>query len=301
MDYTRDADDNFRGNFGYETFDQTVHIPYIFRGEEKYCSQKILRWHIEHLNIKLNPKLTDFTQLFGNFEMNRNEARLFEEINRFHNDCLYPFIFRPLDKLVELSDVGDIFTFLRECEQKSTVGEQYDMKSDVGLIQIQWKASGNDDEWMDIVWPYISKGTKHYVPSHLLNGSSILSASIVLDGIDVMYMRFLYTVLKREIPEKDFKIPCIELDDALAHSMSSNGHTLYRYDKNYWPTKKRTSPNTMPLMNNNDLQFFTKQLDLKPVEKVSKPTVAMTAAMDSPEKVDSHKDASEQEETTQVH
>lgn len=262
-----DAGDDI-GKFGYETLDIKQHIPYIFRAGEKVCATKVFQWHIDRLNIKLNPALAQFPYLMGH-EMNRCDAILYNEINQWHNNTLYPFLFRVPDTLVKLSDVCDIFKFVQDCDKKTKLGEQHAM--DAGLIHIKCTAPGDtDDEPTNLytVWPYISKDKKRYVPiAFLTDSSSTLSATIVLEGIDVMYMRYLYVVLKCDIPKSEFNIPCVELDDALAKALSATDVT-YECDDSYWPTKKRSPPpQAMPLsvllgshikkLNNNNVAFFT--------------------------------------------
>lgn len=293
------TDENRSGKFGYEILDKNQYIPYIYRGNEKFCPVKVLQWHIDRLNIKANPGVSAYPYLTS-YEMYRGDAILFNEINQWHNNYLYPYIFRASDKLIKSSDCRDMFVFICDCEQKSHFGELYVMRAGAGLMQIQWKTP-QSDELMESVWPFISKDGKRYVPVEFLKESChALSATIVLNGIDVMYMRYLYTALKHDTSKMDFKMPCIELDEAISHLLSVNDST-YVFDDNYWPTKKRTAPKALlpsqplpsgprsmmsPLLlgsriknlNNNHLDFFSKkQTNTDRVKVVSEATKTATA------------------------
>lgn len=313
MDDARNTDENPCGKFGYEILCQNQYIPYIFRGDKKFCATKVIQCHIDKFNVNFNPILNKFPYLTG-YEMYEREAFLWNDINIWHNNNKYPIFFRTGDTLMQLSDVCDIFQFIEDCNQKSKLGDRYEMVSGAGLMQIQWTTTENG-ELMDTVWPYILKGKKRYVPVEFLNGSCTLSSTIVLNGIVIMYMRYLYTVLKREIPKKDEQMVCVELDEALAHSLSNNDHT-YHFNENYWPTQKRPAlkvPSLPPLLtlenhikklNNNNLAFFSKthtNVDQTKMSSGKVATVTAAAPVISSEKVnDTSENARKVESNTKV-
>lgn len=313
MNDTQDASEDRIGQFGYAALGHKRYIPYIFHGKEKVCATKVFQWHIDELHIQLNPMLAQFPYLLGN-EMSSDDAALYNEINQWHNNYLYPITFRASDTMLKLCDACDIYEFVLDCNKKSTFGEKYDM--DAGLMQIKWKAPpGIADEFEYTVWPYISKDKKRYVPiTFLADSTSALSATIVLDGIDVMYMRYMYTVLKYDVPKSDFRIPCVELDDALAQIRSATDMT-FEFDENYWPTKKRQPSKAMPLpvllgshikkLNNNNLAFFTQaEATVVPAKQIpdvmtATATKAMTPAVSND--VDNETDANSEKENQKVH
>lgn len=295
-----------KGHFGYKVLAKNECIPYIYRGNGKFCATPIFQWHIDKLNVKLDPSLAQFPFLTG-LEMNFSEATLWNEINQWHNNYFYPFIFRPMQSMVQLKDICDIYKFVKDCDQKSRLGEEYKMKVDVGLIQIRCSATSEmENRSWDIMWPYIGKDGKRYIPLAILPYScQKLSASIVLDGIDVMYMRYLYTILKRDIPRKDFNIPCIDFDAALTHSLPPSDTVTYAIDEQYWPTKTRSAliplllpqpvarplpqsverplPRSLPIigshikkLNNNNLAYFQSKAKTNDIEPVKKNSDAMT-------------------------
>ncbi|XP_055302363.1 uncharacterized protein LOC129568463 [Sitodiplosis mosellana] len=237
------------GKFGYEIFNGSIVIPYIFRFNEKYCATKVFSWHFEMQNINLSSHLIDFGYLKG-YEMYREEACLMNEINKFHNDSMYPFTFNRNDTLVKLEDVGNIFKYVDECAQKLKSGTQYKMVGGSGVARL-WLPKSEQY----IVLPYVQKNGQRYVPIHILFASNTVSHTLnvtKLTGIDVMYMRFLLDVLKIKITTLKFEVPCVNLDGLVAH-LTANEDGYYDYDENYWPSKENNNPKT----NNNNQPFST--------------------------------------------
>lgn len=236
------------GKFGYETFNEQTIIPYIFRENEKCCATKIFSWHFEKQNINLNSSLIDFGYLKG-YEMHRLEACLINEINKWHNDSMYPYTFNRHDTLVKLKDVRDIFKYVDECEQKLKLGAQFKM-SGGSMIRLRLPKLKQH-----IILPYVMKNTQRFVPVHILFASTTVPQALditKLTDIDVMYMRFLLDVLKINITSQNFEIPYVNLDKLVTH-LTANKDDHYDYDDNYWPSKE----NTLPVIDNNNLPFLT--------------------------------------------
>lgn len=237
------------GKFGYELIGDDVIIPYIFRGNEKFCAYKIFTWHFERKMVVLNPKLIDFRYLEA-FEMYREEFYLMNEINQWHNNSVYKHAFKQGDTLIKLDDICDIFKYISECDKKSKLGADYSMIG--GMVKIQFST-----EKPDVILPYITINAKRYTPVHILNKQS--SGVITINGIEVMYMRFLLDTLKIDVPTQDFQMDFVHLDEDVIQEMTDIDD-ICDFDDNYWPSKEGSSkpvPNTTNIMlkNNNNLPY----------------------------------------------
>lgn len=235
------------GKFGYETFNERITIPYIFRANEKCCATKIFSWHFERWNTKLKSNLIDFGYLNG-YEMHYEEAWLMNEINQWHNDSLYPYTFYRNDTLLKLDDVRNIFKYMDECEKKLNSSTQFQMAS-ASMARLRLSTSNQD-----VILPYVIKDSQRWVPIHILFASNTVPPTldcITLTGIDVMYMRFLLDFLKIKITSQTYEIPCVNLDGLMKH-LTANVGDHYDYDDNFWPSKENIQPNNI----NNKLPFF---------------------------------------------
>lgn len=250
MDDVREATN--RGKFGYEVLGNNIIIPYIFRENETYCATKIFQWYFDQQEIGISSDLVDFKYLKG-FNMYRNEATLMNEINEWHNNSMYPFRFTTIDTLVKMKDVCDIFKFLNDCGQKSKLGDQYEMMA--GMVQIRFETS-------DITWPYVVQNGKRYTPTDILSVPRTLSSTVILTDIEVMYMKYVLSVLNIEMAiTKPYQMVCVLLDEAVAHFIEeSQQDENYEFDDNYWPTKKiirKIDTKKPSSLNNNNLPFST--------------------------------------------
>lgn len=269
MNKNQETDEDRTGRFGYEVVDGDECVPYIYRADEKFVSTQMFRWHLNRLTMKFKePAIIDYS-FAPVFDFTVYEADLCDKINRWHNDGLYRSATQMSDKLIKLTDVCDIFKFVNDCEQKSKHGELYEMCGGAGLIQIQVPSLQNG-EWMDTVWPFILKDDERYVPVAFLNNlGDTLSAKIVLTGIDVMYMRYLYGKLKHAIPDDTLQMTCVRVQDAMKQLL---GDDAYICDDSYWSTKERKPMPSVPRLVNNNLEFT------EPV-KISSGTMQAAAAI----------------------
>lgn len=221
------------GKFGYEIINEQVVIPYTFRISGKYCASKIFWWYFNKQNVKLASKLTKFSYL-KEYQMHRAEAQLWNEINEWHNDSMYPFSFSRSDSLIKVNSIRDIFNYVADCRQKLELGAQFKMNHG-GMIRIQLNQSKPS-----IILPYVRTLGHRYVPVHVIfapNTEPPPSLDVTkLTGIDAMYMRFLLYVLKISTTSKKFKIPCVNLDQLVAQ-LVTNEDGFSEYDGNFWPTK----------------------------------------------------------------
>lgn len=241
------------GKFGYESVKKFVFIPYIYRNNEECCATKIFLWHFKKQNVKLNPNLLDFSFMKG-YEMYRDEVSLMNEINEWHNDSMYPHKFNQKDTLMKMEDVRSVFKFIEDCTQKSKFGDQFKMKAN--MVQIDLTKSKQN-----IILPYVSTNDKKFVPVAVLctiHDVPTTLAETNLSGIDVLYMRFLLNILKINISNAKFEIPCVVLEE-LVKFLTRNDDN-FGYKDNYWPLKGnksdiKSSTNMDDKGKNNDLQL----------------------------------------------
>lgn len=230
-----------RGKFGYDEISGQV-IPYIFRNDEKFCASKIFAWHFDKHKHSLKSSLIDFGYLKG-YEMYREEACLMDEINGWHNDNMYVRLFTQQDTLVKMNEVRDIFKYVNDCTEKTNNADKFNMIGGMARIRLSLEKG-------DIILPFVSKNGARYVPVDSVTPSPEGLNITTLTGIDVMYIRYLFDVLKIPIPDHKFEMPCVSLVQLIAQlSKSAGGY--YDYDDNYWPTKDVSTKL------NNDLPFFS--------------------------------------------
>lgn len=247
------------GKFGYETINFNkgkIIIPYIYRADGKYCATKIFSWHFDCIqainkSIIINPHLIDFGYLHG-YDMHREEACLMNEINHWHNNSMYPYTFYQHDTIVKLEDVRDIFNYIDDITEKLKFRTSYRMHG--GSMLWLWLPKSKQT----FVLPYVTKNAQRFVPVHNSLASNNVPLNVTkLTGIDVMYMRFLLDTLSVNVPSQQFELPCVYLDDFVAHLVANeDGH--YEYDDNYWPTKISPRPK-----DNNNVPFFSSTVSNK--------------------------------------
>lgn len=229
------------GKFGYENISGHAYaIPYILRNNEKLCASKIFEWHFDKHKHSLKPSLVNFGYLKG-YEMHREEACLIDEINGWHNNNMYG---RLSETLVKMDDVRNIFKYVNDCTKKRKEGDKFTMIAGMARIRLSLDRD-------DIILPYISKNGQRYVPIHSLNPLPSGLVVTTLTDIDVMYIRYLFDVLKIPLPHQKFEMPCVSLDQLIAQ-LSKNAGGYYDYDDKHWPTKEIPAK-----LNNNDLPFFS--------------------------------------------
>lgn len=223
------------GKFGYEVISDQVFIPYIFRGNRKLCAEKIFSWHLNSQQFGLSANLFDFGYLSGH-DMNHDESCLFKEINKWHNNSMYPVSFKEKDSLVYMDDIREIFKYAHDCTQKSMLGDKYKMAG--GIVRIQYVYA--EDE----ILPYVRKDGKLLIPVQFLFRSTSLPRTLsvtTLNNIDVMYLRYVLEVskmcdLQTELHKSQvskFNVPCVQLDEFIAF-LSKENIQYIGYDDKYW-------------------------------------------------------------------
>lgn len=237
-----------RGHFGYEVINSDLIIPYTYRGDLKLCPTKVFLWHFGKENISLSADLIKFDYLRG-FAMLPQEIRLWNEINHFHNDTMYIiYLSEGKDTLVKMQDVRDIFKYIDDCKQQLQHGAH--IQNACGMARIWLPATKTE-----IILPFVLKNGQRYVPSEIPKVPKTLDAT-TLTGIEAMYMRFLFDVMKVPLSSDIFEIPCVRLDEVVAHlKAQTNGNIDYADD--YWPGQWPLMGNSDNLDNNNDIPMLT--------------------------------------------
>lgn len=219
-------DESQRGRFGWITFDKT-HIPYIFRGSEKYCAVRILEAKL--LNKYLNYLHSDIYSCtcIKSYFITDTESRLFNEINTKH--CENQFgkeLFTAKDLVVRLSDAKEFYAFLDVCYTKLTsqnVGTG--QKSDkCGFIRINKES----------VVPYTVKDGLKFVPLFYFEGETdnLKLKAEKLEGWDLSYLKFCCKVqgIRNELFASE-TCSVISLSDIKSYFPPGTGF------EDYWPSK----------------------------------------------------------------
>lgn len=125
------------GHFGWHTCNKTANIPYILRGEEKYCAVRIVETKL--LNKYLNYLHQDIYNCtcVRSYYITEAESRLLNEINQKHCDNQFGReLFTHKDLVVRLSDVNKFYTFLDVCYRKLMMGNSGTHSEKCGFIRI---------------------------------------------------------------------------------------------------------------------------------------------------------------------
>lgn len=232
-----------RGHFGYEVIKENQFIPFTYRENEKYCATKVFICHLEKELIDSNQSLSNFDYLNG-YGMHTDEVCLWNEINRWHNDSMYPVEFvYGTDTLLRMKDIQDIFKYVDDCKQKKQHGVQTKVAS--GIARIWWSLTKRE-----IILPYVVQNGHRYVPLYIPSVPKTLAIATTLTGIDVLYMRFLFEALNEQLLIRSNQIPCVLLDEAVTSILRTQMNGSFEYSDDYWPEPKNTTEN------NNELPFF---------------------------------------------
>ncbi|XP_063990740.1 uncharacterized protein LOC135169573 isoform X4 [Diachasmimorpha longicaudata] len=219
-------DDSQRGRFGWITFDK-CHIPYIYRGGEKYCAVRILEAKL--LNKYLNYLHSDIYSCtcIKSYFITEAESKLFNEINNKH--CENQFgkeQFTCKDLVVRLSDAKEFYTFLDVCYTKLTsqnvnTGQKGDK---CGFIRINKES----------VVPYTVKDNLKYVPLFYFEGETdnLKLKAEKLEGWDLSYLKFCCKVqgIRNELFASE-TCSVISLSDIKSYFPPGTGF------EDYWPSK----------------------------------------------------------------
>ncbi|MCL4123388.1 UNVERIFIED_CONTAM: hypothetical protein GTU68_048857, partial [Idotea baltica] len=154
-------EESIRGRFGWTTI-HNVHIPYVFRHEEKYCAVRMVENKL--LNKYLNYLPHEITTCIHvrSYFITEIEAKLLNEINGKH--CEFQFgreAFTTKDLVVRVSDAKCFYRFLDTCYKK-LVQKSAEQSEYCGFVRINGES----------VVPYTVKAGAKYVPLFYFEGET---------------------------------------------------------------------------------------------------------------------------------
>ena len=168
-----------KGRFGWT--DSPVHIPYIYRREEKFCNVRIF----EHRVLKMfsgiiRPELFSCISIKSHY-ITELEARLLNEINVKHCDWQYGReLFTVQDLIVSLDDATEFLKFIQTCQDK-IVHKSCNPQDRCGFFRIGGES----------VVPYTVVNNIKYVPLFYFEGETgnLDKRAIQITGWDLAYLK----------------------------------------------------------------------------------------------------------------
>lgn len=216
-------EETLKGRFGWTTLDK-YHIPYIFRGTEKYCSVRMVEMKV------LNKYLTFLHQDIYNctcirsYYITEAESKLLNEINFMHCESQFGRDqFTQRDLIVRLSDAQEFYKFLDACYLKLVNGSSNPLDR-CGFIRIKKES----------VVPYTIYNDQKYVPLFYFEGETdnLKLKANKLEGWDLSYLKFCCKVqgIRNELFAHD-SCSVISLNDI------KNCFPPGTEFEDYWPNK----------------------------------------------------------------
>ncbi|XP_023317781.1 uncharacterized protein LOC106650750 isoform X1 [Trichogramma pretiosum] len=223
-------DESQKGRFGWTTF-HDCHIPYIYRGKEKYCPVRILE--VQVLNKYISHLSSDIfgCQCVNSYMITEAESRLLNEINNRH--CENKFgrdQFTTEDCIVRLVDAREFYIYLDICYTKLNSGSTHSIMTSqklpekCGFIRINKES----------VVPYTVKDNLKYVPLFYFEGETenLKLKAEKLEGWDLVYLKFCCKVqgIRNELFSSE-TCSVISLNDIRSYFPPGTGF------EDYWPNK----------------------------------------------------------------
>nr|CAH7721821.1 unnamed protein product [Callosobruchus chinensis] len=221
-------EDSVKGRFGW-TLMGKMHIPYIIRYGQTYCSVRMVEMKV--LNKLLNYLHQDLYNCTNirSYYITEAEAKLLNEINFKH--CDYQFgreQFTPRDLIVKLSDANEFYQFLGHCYAKLMNTSDADNLDRCGFIRINRES----------VVPYTVYNDQKYVPLFYFEGETdnLKQRADKLEGWDLSYLKFCCKVqgIRNELFAHD-SCSVISLNDIKNYFPPG---TVF---EDYWPKKNLDS------------------------------------------------------------
>ncbi|KZS14054.1 Uncharacterized protein APZ42_020712 [Daphnia magna] len=212
-----------KGRFGWT--DSSVHIPYIYRRDEKkFCSVRVLEQCIIKMfaNV-LRPELSGCVSI-QSFYVSEIESRLLNEINVKHCDWQYGReLFTVRDLIINLDDALELIQFLQTCKEK-LVRKSCDPQDRCGFFRIGGES----------VVPYtVISGTK-YVPLFYFEGETgnLDRRAIQITGWDLAYLKLCCKVqgIRNELFSND-SYSAVSVEDIKQQFPAQTDLQLY------WPSR----------------------------------------------------------------
>ncbi|KAL3289820.1 hypothetical protein HHI36_023211 [Cryptolaemus montrouzieri] len=216
-----------RGRFGWVSIAK-VHIPYIIRGTEYFCSVRMVEMKVLNRYLTyLHPDIYNCTCI-RSYYITEAESRLLNEINVKHCDCHFGREqFTTRDLIVRLNDADEFHKFLSACYSKLLSGE-VNAVDRCGFIRINKES----------VVPYTIYQEQKYVPLFYFEGETdnLKQKADKLEGWDLSYLKFCCKVqgIRNELFAND-SCSVISLNDIKNYFPPG---TLF---EDYWPKKNMDS------------------------------------------------------------
>ncbi|KAK9752174.1 hypothetical protein QE152_g4389 [Popillia japonica] len=232
-----------KGQFGWFTLGN-VHVPYIYRNDEQYCSVRMVELSALNSFLRfLNKDIYNCTNI-RSYYVTPAEASLLNQINFLHCDSQYGRDqFTVKDLVVKVNDAEEFYQFLGACYSKLLNGKT-EGDSRLGFVIINKESvvpyTISDSRLgfviinKESVVPYtISKGQK-YVPLFYFEGEidQLKLKSYKLEGWDLCYLKFCCKIqgIRNQLFAHD-TCSVINLDDIKIYFPPE---TTF---EEYWPTK----------------------------------------------------------------
>lgn len=224
IDNKKPADEESqKGRFGWTTFGK-IHIPFILRASEKYCSVRMVESKL--LNNYLNNLHADIYSCtcVRSYYITEAESRLLNEINHKHCDSSFSReMFTLKDLVVRLSDATKFYQFLDICYKKLIMGTN-GPSDKCGFIRINKES----------VVPYTVRDSEKYVPLFYFEGETenLKLKAESLSGWDLSYLKFCCKVqgIRNELFASD-SVHVISLVDIKSYFPTGTEF------EDYWPSK----------------------------------------------------------------
>lgn len=216
-------EETLKGRFGWTTLGK-YHIPYIFRGGDKYCAVRMVEMKV------LSKYLTFLHQDIYNctcirsYYITEAESKLLNEINFMHCDSQFGRDqFTQRDLIVRLSDAHEFYKFLDACYCKLVNGSSNPLDR-CGFIRINKES----------VVPYTIYNDQKYVPLFYFEGETdnLKLKANKLEGWDLSYLKFCCKVqgIRNELFAHD-SCSVISLNDIKNYFPPGTEF------EDYWPNK----------------------------------------------------------------
>ena len=198
-------EESTKGRFGWSTI-HTVHIPYLFRREDKYCAVRMVETKLLNKYLSYLPQEITTCIHVRSYFITEIEAKLLNEINGKH--CEYQFGkegFTVKDLVVRVQDAKCFYKFLDTCFKK-LVQKSPEQSEHCGFVRINGES----------VVPYTVKDSVKYVPLFYFEGETdtLKLKAEKIDSWELAYLKFCCKVqgIRNELFASD-TCAVVSLDD----------------------------------------------------------------------------------------
>lgn len=174
-------EESIKGRFGWTTI-HNVHIPYLFRHDEKFCAVRMVETKLLNKYLSYLPQEITTCIHVRSYFITEIESKLLNEINGKH--CEFQFgreAFTIKDLVVRVSDAKCFYKFLDTCYKK-LVQKSAEQSEYCGFVRINGES----------VVPYTVKGGSKYVPLFYFEGETdtLKLNAEKIEGWELAYLKF---------------------------------------------------------------------------------------------------------------